>query len=183
MATFYAQVGFDPTRGGNVDHHRFANVRVQVVCYETPRSIWVGADDAVDVFKKVFFGSSLANQRRKNLSGRDVQVPEQPQCSMTNILVLPLRKHAMAWKQIGGDSFQSLDTGLLVDRDRMSSLRMIKLKGTAVRIADFEDLGIPSFGIIDLGEQPILTSMRLNIGAILKKTTLQCVKCLARFPV
>ena len=124
MATFHAKVRFDSTVGGNVQHQRFAGVRVQVVRYETPLSIWVGADQPVNVFEKVFFGSSLANQWRKNLAGGDVQVTKQPERSMTNVFVLATSKHAASRKQIGGDSLQSLDAGLLIDRDRMNPLRV-----------------------------------------------------------
>ena len=88
---------------------------------------------------------------------------------MANVFVFTTRKHAASRKQISGNSLQCLDAGLLIDRDRVNPLRAIKLNGIAVRVADFEDLSVPSFGIIDLGEQPVLTSMRLNIGAILRR--------------
>ena len=65
----------------------------------------------------------------------------------------------------------------------MNPLRVKKLDGIAVSLADFDDLSIPCIGIINFWKQPVLTSMRLNIGAILKKTTLLCVKCLAQFRV
>ena len=112
-----------------------------------------------------------------------MQVSKQPERSVTNVFVFTTSKHAASRKQISGDSLQCLDAGLLIDRDRVNPLRAIKLDGIAVGVADFEDLSVPSLGIIDLRKQPILVSMRLNIGPILKKTTLQCVKCLAQFLV
>ena len=102
---------------------------------------------------------------------------------MANVFVFTTSEHAASRKQISGDSLQCLDAGLLIDRDRVNPLRAIKFDGIAVGIADFTNLSVPDCGIIDLREQPVLTSMRLNIGAILKKTTLQCVKCLAQFRV
>lgn len=102
---------------------------------------------------------------------------------MANVFVFTTSKHAASRKQISGNTLQCLDAGLLIDRDRVNALRAIKLNGIGVGVADFEDLSVPSFGVIDLGEQPVLTSMRLDIGAILKKTTLRCGKCLARFRV
>jgi hypothetical protein len=64
-----------------------------------------------------------------------------------------------------------LDASLRIDRDGVNAFSTIQLDGIAVGIADLENLSVPSFGVIDLREQPVLTSMRLNIGPILKKTT------------
>ena len=112
-----------------------------------------------------------------------MQVPKQPERSVANVFVFTTSEHAASRKQISGDSLQCLDAGLLIDRDRVNPLRAIKLDGIAVGVADFQDLSVPGIGVIDLRKQPVLVSMRLNIGPILKKTTLQCVKCLAQFRV
>jgi len=180
MAAFHSQIGFDLARGGNVHDQRFADMRVQVVRDETPRSSGVGANQAVDVFKKVCFGSSRPNQGRKNLASRNVQIAEQPQRSMTNVFVLAPRQQAVARKPVGGDSMQSLDAGLFVDRDRMNSIGLVKFDSVAIGVADFDDLSVPNFGIVNFRKQPILASMRLNVGPILKKSTPACGRCWER---
>ena len=143
----------------------------------------ISADQPVNVFEKVFLGSCLANQWRENRSSGDVQVTKQPERSMANVFVFTTSKHSASRKQIGGNSLQCLDAGLLIDRDRVDPLRVIKLDGIVVGVTNFQDLSVPNIGIVNLWEQPVLTSMRLNIGAILKKTKPQCVKCLAQFRV
>lgn len=112
-----------------------------------------------------------------------MQVPKQPKRTVTDVFVFTTSKRASLGKQVGGDSLQCLDAGLLIDRDRVDPVGVIKVDGIAVGVADFEDLSIPSLWIIDLRKQPVLTSMRLNIGAILKKTTPQCVRCSGQFRV
>lgn len=156
---------------------------VQVIGYETPGSSGIGTDQSVNVFEKIFLGSSLANQRRKDLTGGNVKISKQTERSMSNVFVFTTSKRSASRKQISGNSLQRLDTGLFIDRDRVNPLRVKKLDGIAVSLADFEDLSIPCIGIINFWKQPVLTSMRLNIGAILKKTTPLCVKCLAQFRV
>ena len=101
-----------------------------------------------------------------------MQVPKQPKRSVTNVFVFTTSKQAASRKQISGNSLQCLDAGLLIDRDGVNPLRAIKLDGIAVGVAYLKDLSVPSLAIIDLRKQPVLASMRLNIGAILKKTTL-----------
>ena len=183
MTTFHAKVRSDSTVGSNVQHQGFAGVSIQVVRYETPLSIGIATDQSVNVFEKVFLGSGLANQWRENLAGGNMQVPKQPKGPVTNVFVFTTSKHAASRKQISGNSLQCLDARLLINRDRVDPLRAVKLDGIAVGVTYFEDLSVPSLGIIDLGEQPVLTSMRLNIGAILKKTTPQCVRCSGQFRV
>ena len=100
---------------------------------------------------------------------------------MTFVFVLASRKHAAARKQIGGDSLQSLDARLLVDRDRMNSIGPVKPDGLAIRFAYFQDLSVPSFGIVDFRKQPILTSMWLDVDSILKKPTPGCGRCSGRY--
>gem|GEM_PF-6339174 len=146
-------------------------------------SIGIGTDQAINVLEKVFLDSSLTNQWRENLTGGDVQVSKQSERSMANVFVFTTSEHAASRKQISGDSLQCLDAGLLIDRDRVNPLRAIKLDGIAVRVAHVQNLSVPSIGIIDLRKQPVLVSMRLNIGPILKMTTLQCVKCSVQFRV
>jgi hypothetical protein len=87
---------------------------------------------------------------------------------MANVFVFTTSDHATLRPQISGDSLNRLDASLLIDRDGMNSLSAIQLDGIAVRLTDLENLCVPSLGIFDLREQPVLTSMRLNIGSILK---------------
>ena len=81
-----------------------------------------------------------------------MQVSKQPKRSVTNVFVFTTSKYAASRKQISGNSLQCLDAGLLIDRDRVNPLRAIKLDGITVGVAYFEDLSVPSLGIIDLRE-------------------------------
>ncbi|TWU50977.1 hypothetical protein Poly51_42700 [Rubripirellula tenax] len=69
-------------------------------------------------------------------------------------------------QQIGGNSLQCLDASLLINRDRLNPVPVIKLDGITVGVADFQNRSVPSIGIINLWEKPVRTSMRQNIGAI-----------------
>lgn len=91
---------------------------------------------------------------------------------MAKVFVFTTSNHATLRMQISCDSLYRLDASLLIDRDRVNSLSTVQRDGIAIGLADLQNLCVPSLGIFNLREQPVLTSMRLNIGSIVKKTTL-----------
>lgn len=156
-------------------------MRVQIVGHESPRSISVRADQAVDILQEVFLRSRLANQRRENLTGRDMEISKQPKCSMANVLIFPTCDSTAPWKKVSGDALECLDSSLFINGDRVDTVSEVQVNCIAVRLANFENLGVPSFPVINFWKQPILVSVRLNVGLILKKPRLVKQRSSVRF--
>ncbi|TWU56337.1 hypothetical protein [Rubripirellula reticaptiva] len=110
----------------------------------------IGTDQSVDVFEKIFLGSSLPNQRREAFTGGALKIPKLTERSMANVSIFTTRK------QISGNSLTRMDAGPFINQDRMDPLRLKTLDSIAVSLADSEDLSIPCIGIINVQKQPVL---------------------------
>ena len=91
---------------------------------------------------------------------------------MANVLVLPTCDATRPRKQVRRNALKCLDPSLLVDGNGVDTVSDVQINGIAVRLTDLQDLCIPGFPVIDLWKQPILVSVRLNVGLILKKSPL-----------
>ncbi len=160
----------------NVHHQRLAVVRVQVVCHESPVSLRIGLNQAVNILQEVFFGSRRTDQGREDLPGRHMQIAKQPERSVTPVFILAASERAGPGKEVASDPLESLDAGLFVNGNGVNAAGAMQFNGFAIDGTDFDDLSLPSLLIVDLWKQPMLIAMRLYIGSILKKRSRDCVR-------
>ena len=111
-----------------------------------------------------------------------MKISEQSERPMATVLVFSTCDVPASREHVRSNSFECLDASLLIDRDCMHAFAAVQLDGVPVRLTDFKNLCIPSFEIIYLRKQPVLVSVWLNIGPILKKTSPWRPRSWAQFP-
>src|ERR1700687_4223331 len=140
-------------------------VDVEVVADDIPPCVGGGAaQQAVEKMCEILFGPRVADHPG-DFADRDIESGDQGLRAVAAILELaPLDLAGLHWQSRRG-TFQGLNAGHLVDRDR--AMALIGAGCGLVNLADVGALGVK--GRIGFCGQPVTKAMRFEVGLFFKK--------------
>ena len=142
-------------------------MNVELINAKEPRGLRIGGDGVGNMRRKVFFRSAWSNGRRHDFSGRHVEVGDQALRPMAEVCILGALDEAGSHGQGGRGTLQRLYPCLLIRPDDMASVlghgwRML------IHCTHGSHLGGKCHGVIQLGVEPVLDPLGLQIRLILK---------------
>ena len=164
IVTLAAERSFiDAALARHQTHNAFRHVDVEVVAHDAPAQGRGRGEESVEEAHEVGFVAGIGDAAA-DLAGDDVEVGDERLRPMADIFELAPLDPARPHGQRGGDAFERLDAGHLVDRHRPH--RLAGFHGAAVDAAHIEALALKIR--IGLGREPGADAMRLEVGFFLK---------------
>ena len=149
---------------------------VVIIHHKDPLRLRIERNGALEMLQKVFCLMSRSERSGNDLASAHFKAACQADRSVTLVLELTELNLAGTCGLRRSDSLKSLKARHLVDTDRANAMLFPVDNRTKINITYRLNLTSESVGISWLGIQPVLASMRLQVGVLLKNGQLGAAK-------